>query len=574
MHAWDTIVEGRDLLSWQRGRHSLKFGGSYRRYIWPMWGFFQNRGYYQFTSGFTTQTATNDRTGSALASFLLGLPAVKQRQAGIPQMQLRQWYADAFVQDSFQLTRNTTIEMGLRYEYMSPLTDIRYTNTNLIFQEGKPFAFVGGQLGFPKGLMYSNKRNFAPRVGISQNIPRYGVVLHGAYGIFFTPVDMNMWCNQRHNVPYVFPETQQADNFTPPAALIASQFNFGQPVLGLTTVSFAAFDPHAPSQYTQQWSFSVEKRLGPETTLEMGYLGNRGVHLQRSHLINNAPPGPGPIGPRRPFKTISFLPGTVLPSNINVVNTTFPVSGINLLENTARSWYDAGYVNVRRRHARGLTLLANYTWSKSLSNAPDFRSPMFESAIPQNNSNLEAEKGPSCDVRHRFAASAVYDIPALDVWRVVRAVTANWHVSAVYQIQSGFPLTISVFGDTANAGTLLGENPIRASSTGQPVFGPGTRTADRWFNPAAFVAPAAFTFGNVGRNSIYGPGMQTLDLAVHREFGLTEKIKFQFRAEFFNALNHTNLGTPNRFVNTPQFGTITEAATPGREIQLSARISF
>ena len=126
-----------------------------------MWGFFQNRGYYQFTNGFTTRTATNDGTGSALASFLLGLPAVKQRQAGIPQMQLRQWYADAFVQDSFQLSRNTTIEMGLRYEYMSPLIDIRYPNTNLIFEDGKPFAFVGGQLGFPEGLLYSKKLNFA-----------------------------------------------------------------------------------------------------------------------------------------------------------------------------------------------------------------------------------------------------------------------------------------------------------------------------------------------------------------------------------------------------------------------------
>ena len=108
MKAWDTLLEGRDVLSWQHGRHSLKFGGSYRRYIWPMWGFFQNRGYYQFTNGFTTRTATNDNTGSALASFLLGLPAVKQRQAGIPQMQLRQWYADGFVQDSYQLRRGTT----------------------------------------------------------------------------------------------------------------------------------------------------------------------------------------------------------------------------------------------------------------------------------------------------------------------------------------------------------------------------------------------------------------------------------------------------------------------------------
>src|SRR5262249_30373342 len=150
-------------------------------------------------------------------------------------------------------------------------------------------------------------------------------------------------------------------------------------------------------------------------------------------------------------------------------------------------------------------------------------------------------KGPACDVRHRFALSLVYDLPKLSRYRVADAATRNWHVSAVYQAQSGYPLTVSVFGDTANAGTLLGENPIRANYTGEPVFGPGTRTADNWFNPAAFTAPAAFTFGNAGRNSVYGPGMQTLDVALHRQFNVTEQVNFQFRAEFFNALNHTNL---------------------------------
>lgn len=574
MHAWDTILEARDALSWQVGRHSLKFGGSYRYFIWPMWGFFQNRGYYQFTNGFTTQTATNDGTGAAVASFLLGLPAVKQRQAGVPQMQLRQWYADAFVQDSFQLTHNTTIQIGLRYEYMSPLTDIRFANTNLVFKDGVPFVFIGGQQGYPKGLNYANKFKFAPRAGISHNIPSRGIVLHAAFGIFFTPVDMNTWCNQRHNVPYVFPETQQSDNFTPAAGIVANHFNFAPAVLGTTTVSFAAFEANAPAQYIEQWSGSVEKTLGAETTLELGYLGSHGVHLQRSHLINNAPPGPGAIGPRRPFKTLSFLPGMVLPTNITVASTTFPVSGINLLENSAQSWYEAGYVNVRRRFARGWTFLVNYTFSKNLSDAPDFRSPMFESAAPQNNANLTFEKGPACDVRHRFALSAVYDLPAWRESGLVRAITKGWRLSAVYQAQTGFPFTISVFGDTANAGTLLGENPIRANYTGQPVFGPGTHTADHWFNTAAFATPAAFTFGDVGRNTVYGPGMQTLDLALQREFAVTENIKLQLRAEAFNALNHTNLGTPNRFVNTPQFGTITEAATPGREIQLGVRLSF
>jgi Carboxypeptidase regulatory-like domain len=570
MKAWDTIIEGRDVLSWQKGRHGLKFGGSYRRYVWPMWGFFQNRGYYQFTNGFTTRTATNDGTGSGLASFLLGLPAVKQVQAGIPQMQLRQWAADWFAQDTFQVTRNTTVEFGLRYEFMDPLVDIRYTNSNLTFVDGTPEAFIGGQNGYPQGLLYSQKKNFAPRFGFSQNLPKFAAVIHGAYGIFFTPVDLNTWCNQRHNVPYVFPITQQSDNFIPSL----NGFNFAQPVLGVTTVSFTALEPHAPAQYVQQWSFSVEKSLGRETTLEVGYLGAHGVHLQRAHLINNAPPGPGAIGPRRPFPKISFVPDTVFPSSVNVASSTFPVSTINLLENSAQSWYDAGYVNLRRRYSRGLSFLANYTFSKNLSDAPDFRSPMFESSIPQNNSDLAAEKAAACDVKHRFAMSLVYDIPAATAEGLVNMFTRNWHLSTIYLVQSGFPLTISVFGDTANSGVVLGENPIRANVTGQPIFGAGRHTSDAWFNTAAFATPAAFTFGDVGRNTVYGPGMQTLDFAVAREFSLAERTRFQFRAEFFNALNHVNLGTPDRFVNTPQFGTITEAATPGRQIQLSARVSF
>ena len=152
--------------------------------------------------------------------------------------------------------------------------------------------------------------------------------------------------------------------------------------------------------------------------------------------------------------------------------------------------------------------------------------------------------------------------------------TRNWRVSALYQVQSGFPFTISVFGDTANAGTVLGENPVRANCTGQPVFGPDTRNTMQWFNPAAFASPAAFTYGNVGRNTVYGPGIQTLDVALVRSFVIRESTRFELRGEAFNALNHSNFGTPNRFVNTPQFGTITEASTPGRELQVSARFSF
>jgi len=108
----------------------------------------------------------------------------------------------------------------------------------------------------------------------------------------------------------------------------------------------------------------------------------------------------------------------------------------------------------------------------------------------------------------------------------------------------------------------------------QPVFGMNTKRPESWFNPGAFSTPAAYTFGNVGRNTVYGPGLQSLDVAISRSFALAEQARFTFRLEAFNSLNKVNLGTPNRFVNTAQFGTITESSTPGRVLQLSLRLTL
>src|SRR4029079_3946694 len=128
----------------------------------------------------------------------------------VPQMDLANWGSSLFVEDSWRVNSTTTLNVGLRYEYSSPLYDKDNTNTNLIFDDnGVPSVFVGGQNGYPKGLMYANKKNFAPRTGLAKNLPGMGLVVHAAYGVFYTPVDQNTWCTQRHNVPYVFPETQQ-----------------------------------------------------------------------------------------------------------------------------------------------------------------------------------------------------------------------------------------------------------------------------------------------------------------------------------------------------------------------------
>jgi Carboxypeptidase regulatory-like domain len=569
-----------DRLSWSLGKHSVRVGGDVRYFKWDMLGFFQNRGYYQFTNGFTTRTATNDGTGNALASYLLGLPTVAQRQAGLPSMNMRQPGYEAFVQDDWRIGEHLTVNAGLRYEYETPLHDINKILTNLTWINGKPWAYAGGQEGYPVGLAYPDRNNFAPRLGFSFNPGGGKSVVRAGYGGFYAYPEMNLWCNQVHNVPLVFPEVKTSNNFIPSI----NGFNFGTPVLGKTTVAFVALDPHWQIPYIQQASASVERQINDSTMVEVGYIGAWGRNLDRARLVNNAAPSALPLGPRRPYQTISFVDGTQLPNTWPIASMTFPVGPINLLEFTGRSQYNAAYVQAKRHLAKGLSYLANYTYAKSLSDSPSFRSPAMEPEVPQDSFNLGAEWGPAgCDIRHRFVTSLIYQIPFSSVSgstgalaRTAHLVLGDWQFAAIYQAQSGFPFTISVFGDTANAGALLNVNPVRANVVPgvSPYLPADQRSGDEWFNTAAFVTPPAFTFGNASRNSVYGPGLQKADIALQRTFPLHGHTGFDFRMEAFNVFNHTNFGTPERYVNTPQFGSVIMAATPARQIQFSGRLNF
>lgn len=575
------LLQIGERLTWARGQHSIKVGGDFRSFRWDMLGFFQNRGYYQFTPGFTSETASNDGTGQALASFLLGLPTLAQRQAGLPSMNMRQTGYEAFIQDDWRVSTHLSLNVGLRYEYATPLRDARKILTNLTWIDGKPWAYAGGQQGYPEGLAYPDRNNFAPRIGASYNPGGGRYVMRAGYGGFYAYPEMTLWCNQVHNVPLVFPEIRSSNNFVPSL----SGFDFDDPVLGRTLVGFTALDPHWQIPFIQQASGSIERQVGDTMTIEVGYTGAWGRNLDRARLVNNAAPSPAPLGPRRPYQSVSFVPGTELPDTWPIASMTFPVGPINLLEFTARSSYHAGYVQAKRRLSNGLSFLTNYTYSKSMSDSPSFRSPAMEPEVPQDSFNLADEWGPAgCDIRHRFVASLIYQLPLTSqssasrgrVTRTLQWLAGDWQVALIHQMQSGFPFTISVFGDTANAGALLNVSPVRGQVVpGQSSMLPGNeRTADRWFNTAAFTTPAAFTFGNAGRNSLYGPGLWKTDIALQRDFAIAGRARIEFRAEAFNLFNHTNLGTPERFVNTPQFGSVTMAATSARQIQFVGRLKF
>jgi hypothetical protein len=575
---WNNLFQLGEHLTWLKGSHSFKAGGDLRYFRWDMLGFFQNRGFYSFTPGFTTRTASNDGTGNALASFLLGLPVVKQRQAGEPSMKMRQTALDLFVQDDWRITPRLTVNLGLRYEVATPLHDVSKLLSNLDFIEGKPVAYVGGQHGYPEGLAFADKNNLAPRLGVAWTPGNGKNAVRGGYGIFYSYPDMNLWCNQVHNVPLVFPQVLQSNNFVPSIF----GFDFAPPNLATTRVGFTTLDPHAQTPRIQQASASFERQLGHSTMVQLGYVGAWGTNFDRAVLVNNAQPGPGPIQPRRPFQTVSFLPGTVLPPDLPGVGETltFPVGPINRLENNASTSYNAAWILAKRNFSNGLSFLASYTYAKSFSDGPDFRSPAMESEVPQNSYDLPAEWGPAgCDIRHRFVSSVIYRIPytaRVGSPSPTRRVLGDWQVSMIFQAQSGFPFTVGVIGDTANAGTLLNVNPIRANAVPgvDPNLPSGERNADHWFNTAAFTTPPAFTFGNVGRNTMTGPSLYKADLALDKEIPVGSESAVHLRVEAFNLFNHTNLGTPNRFVNTPQFGTISEAMTSARQIQFVLRYNF
>ena len=305
MHAWDTVIEGRDTLNWQIGRHSAKFGGSYRKFIWPMWGFFQNRGYYQFTNGFTTQYALNDgRPVRALASFELGLPAARQGQAGVPQMDLRQWYSDGYAQDAWRLTSTTTLTYGIRYEFMSPLVDIRYTNSNLDLSSGTPQRLhrrterlsERPDVLQPHQLCSATWTGAKPAPPRTRRSSRLWHFLHaGRHEHLVQPAPQRAVC---------LPLTSQSDPFIPSI----NTLNFPAPVLGTTVVSFTGLCNCMRRRNTSSnGAPRLKSRSAVPQPSNSATSAPAASTLQRSHLINNAQPGPGLIQPRRPHPKISFV---------------------------------------------------------------------------------------------------------------------------------------------------------------------------------------------------------------------------------------------------------------------------
>jgi hypothetical protein len=319
----------------------------------------------------------------------------------------------------------------------------------------------------------------------------------------------------------------------------------------------AGFDRINRDTYVQQWNVTSECAITNATMLDVAYIGNHGLNLQRVLNINLFDPAIG----QRPYPNFA---------------------DINIMGNTGQSIYDALQVSFRQRLWRGLQFDLNYTWAHAIDDVED--AGLF-SPEPQDNNDFKAERGNgSGDIRHSVSYDLIYRLP-LGRGRsflgnangVADKLISGWQLASLGILHTGVADTIALGTNTFGNGDFINQRPNAVAGVGsyaQP------QTVNQWLNLAAFSKPAAGTFGNLGRNTIFGPGLAQIDFSVLKDTPITEGTKLQFRAEIFNLANHPNFAQPNTTFSSPSFGQIfsTIGRTLGmgtsRQIQLALRFSF
>jgi hypothetical protein len=382
-------------------------------------------------------------------------------------------------------------------------------------------------------VYHQNNKNFQPRVGFAWDPFKDGKTsVRAAYAVLvdqpFTSVVTGASGNPPLAVPLTFAGTIRLENAIDLAKAAG---------LAPATVYYG-FD----NAYIQSWNFNVQRELLTDLAVMAGYFGSAGTHLTLRRNINQ------PIDGVRPYpataQSSAILPGT-------------PLGNITQVEGTGNSNYNALWVSATKPLTRGLQVDASYTWSKSL----DYNSLSTQGIVVQNSYDLRGDRGLSdFDARHRFVASAIYELPLRD-----SRLLGGWRVATIVQAQSGNPVNIV----TANSTVTGVANTLRPDVT-RPIAAIGS--VDRWFDTGVFTP--VLRFGNLGRNVVIGPGFHNVDFSIMKDARIGEKMRVQFRSEFFDLFNHPNFGQPGNVVGSPGFGRITNTRFPTGESGSSRQVQF
>jgi outer membrane receptor protein involved in Fe transport len=544
----DNLWQVSDNVALVRGRHTLKMGGSFLHYQLNYLQSNLTRGQYNYTGVFTSSDGTGATDGDPFADFLLGYPQTSQRTDGSGQGYLRQNVYAAFMQDDWRITPRLTVNLGLRYEYAAPYTDVHGTFLNLDYST-LPAAprLVPVETG-----SQPDRNNFAPRVGLAWQLPAK-MVFRAGYGIYFSPeIAIESYDLLLNGLLNQINETQGTN-----APVLTTRDAF--PKTSETGFpSYFGLDPNARTPYVQQWNATLQRELPGRLLLELAYIGSKGTKLGRYRRFNtpahvetgeDLPPRPGDLQELRTFPTL----GPIIQR-----------------QHIANSDYQSMQIKAEKSLSSRLSVLASFVWSKSIDDADSVIPGLFDSVGAQDERNLRLERGLSfSNPGRRISAAYVWRLP--DV-RATGPVLRNWSLSGTVTLQDGTPVNPFYFSlDFANSGTPNRPNIVPGQSV---VLPRDQRTADQFFNTAAFTAPAPFTFGDAGRDTIPGPGNNIFDFALHRQFHIGEHQTIQFRAEAFNSFNHPNWGIPGSNPDFgPFFGKIFTSGEP-RRMQFALRYDF
>ncbi|HKD06781.1 MAG TPA: carboxypeptidase-like regulatory domain-containing protein [Bryobacteraceae bacterium] len=581
-----------DSMTWNKGRHEIKFGFEWlhRRDAFSIG---QNSvGNFSFVGTYT---------GDAFGDFLLGYPDNATRS---PFQTLQGDYGDFLAwhfSDNFRVRPGLTINLGLRYEINSFFNGILDTRSGFDFQTGKVIVPSGippnaqpltpqllqlfadrieftDSLGLPKSVSPSTKLDFAPRIGIAWNpLGSQKTAVRAGYGIFYVYPDTNLINNTVVTVPFVdnltlfndrppLSPTRTFGDFFQGAPIASPNPNpghpcpFGMVLISCDTPSITSALAHLQQQYTQQWNLSLQRQLASRVALTVAYVGSGTVHLQQGIRRNDPPPGPGAIQARRPF----------------------PQWGpIGLQEWGGKGNYNGLQTEIEFREWHGLTLMGSYVYAKCMDNGTDEGSAPATQLIGANYAPCDF------DQKHTSSVSFNYQLPFgkgkqfLNSGGVVNAFVGGWQLAGVETVKSGLPFTPVINGDRANTG-VGGQRP---NVIGVPIV---LGTVACWFytssNPAcpsvapnttdAFAVPAQYTYGNSGRNILRGDNLVQTDLTLMREFGISEARRLEFRAEFFNAFNHTVFANPGTSINLSSGGQVSSTLNSARIIELALKFYF
>lgn len=555
--------EYSDTVSRTHGAHVSAFGIDV---IHNDFGFLQVTNLYgllSWTGTYTNNPASPSGTGSGFADFMLGLPASSSKtslSAGAPVLDYTE--ISAFAQDTWRMTPRLTLTAGVRYDLFT--NPVERENRQSDFVPG-PSGFIGegnsgstvalaGQGGYSRGILDIQKANFSPRIGVAYRIGEKTVV-RGAYGLFFFD-EQGTGGSARLFINYPDITT---NSVTCTSTIPCLNTSSGIPnTAGAGVLPQVTYMPLSnPTSNVQQWNLTLERQLSSALAIRGSYVGSHGDDLNIAYNPDVAYPGPGAVAARQPYSGYASISGWA------------PLGISN---------YNALQLSAENRLHNGLYFMAAYTYSRSLDNGPGGNSSSSESrSNVQNPRDISAEYGLSdFNYSHRFTDSTVYQLPVGRGRRflgndgaVTDAILGGWEMTGILSLQTGAPFSVSMATSGANTGTFTRPNRVCNGN-----WSGSQRTLQEWYDTACFVSPPAYSFGNTGRNILIGPGLETLDFSLDKDFRITEALGMQFRVESFNLLNHPNFGIPGTSIGSATAGTITSVVTNARETQFAARFHW